>query len=260
MSPTCRLGRWLLPLLACCCVSPAFATEIDTLQVAAGDTDISVTRYPAPGRSLVLWVPSEFGVLAAEHIAARHLAEKGYETWVADLYAARFLPTVPSSADALPAGDVAQLIGAARQQTHKRVYLLTSGRGAKYALEGAKLWQDKKTDARALAGVILLYPNLYQKQPEPGEDPTYLPIAADTRLRVNILQGELSPWYWTLDTLRAELTRKGSAVSVTTFADIRDRFYFRDSATPAERALGERLPELIAAEVKKLDPPDRSTK
>lgn len=253
-----RQMRWLLLLIGCYAWAAA-AVEVSTFQVAAADTDIPVTRYAAPGQSLVLWLPSEFGVLAAEHIAARHLAEKGYETWIADLYGAHFLPVLPSSAEQLPAEDVSRLIDAASRRAHKRIYLLTAGRGAKYALEGAKRWRDDSGDSR-LAGAILLYPNLYLTQPEPGEDPAYLPIARDTRLPIGILQGELSPWYWTLDTLQTELARGGSSVSVTTLADIRDRFYFRDGATAAERAAGERLPELIVAEIRKLDALPRGPK
>lgn len=214
--------------------------------IAASDIEIPVTRYPAAGKTLVLWFPSEYGVLAAEHIAARHLAEKGHEVWLADLYGARFLPVVPSSAETLPAQDVYQVIRAAAKEPGRKIWLLTPGRGAKYVLEGARLWSEKDGKNKPLAGAVLLYPNLYQKQPEPGEDPTLLPIAAATRLPIHILQGELSPWYWTLDALKTALRQQGSSVRVETFPGIRDRFYFREQATPAERALGERLPEVIA--------------
>lgn len=217
----------------------------ENLVIPAGEVDIPVTRYGAPGRVLILWFPSEYGVLAQEHAAARHLAEKGLETWLADLYGARFLPTVQSSAEILPAEDVYHVIRAARAKK-PQVWLLASGRGAKYALEGARLWQQREGRRKPLSGALLLYPNLYAGQPEPGEDPVYLSIARETKLDVHILQGELSPWYWTLDTLKAQLEAGGSRVRVKTYPGIRDRFYFRESATPAERALGERLPEEIS--------------
>lgn len=238
--------RLLMAGLLACLSAVAIASEPANRNVSAGDADIPVTVYPAPGKSLVLWFPSEFGVLAAEHIAARHLAEKGHEVWLPDLYGARFLPVVPSSAETLPAEDVYQVIRAAAQPPKQKIWLLTAGRGAKYVLEGARLWQQREGRHKPLAGAVLLYPNLYDKQPEPGEDAGYLPIAGDTRLRITILQGELSPWYWTLDSLQSTLRHKGSQVSVESFPGIRDRFHFRDSATPPERALGERLPEVIA--------------
>lgn len=259
------MRRWFRPLrrlLLLLALLPAAATSaagIETLQVPGADTDIPVTRYTAPGRTLILWIPSEFGVVAPERIIARHLAEKGYETWIADLYAAHFLPALPSSAEQLPAQDVFRLIQEAVRRTGKRVYLLTAGRGAKVALEGAQLWRERSA-GRPLAGAILLYPNLYLRQPEPGEDPAYLPVAGSTRLHIGILQGELSPWFWTLDTLQDKLRRGGSTVAVTTLADIRDRFYFRESATATERATGERLPELIVAEVRKLESAHRAPK
>ncbi len=238
--------RLLMAGLLACLSAVAIASEPASRNVGAGDADIPVTVYPAAGKNLVLWFPSEFGVLAAEHIAARHLAEKGHEVWLPDLYGARFLPVVPSSAESLPAEDVYQVIRAAAQPPRRKIWLLTAGRGAKYVLQGARLWQLREGRHKPLAGAVLLYPNLYDKQPEPGEDAGYLPIAGDTRLRIAILQGELSPWHWTLDSLQSALRRKGSQVSVESFPGIRDRFHFRDSATPAERALGERLPEVIA--------------
>lgn len=238
----------LLALLVFAWTSVA-ATAADR-SIRSGDADIPVAVYPAPGKTLVLWLPSEHGVLAAEHIAARHLAEKGHEVWLPDLYGARFLPVVPSSAEALPAADVYRVIRAAARlqkgSTKREIWLLTSGRGAKYALEGARLWRQREGRNKPLAGAVLLHPNLYEKPPEPGEDPAYLPIAGDTQLRIAIVQGELSPWYWTLDSLQSALKRRGSQVSVEILPDIRDRYYFREDAKPAERALGERLPDMIA--------------
>jgi len=239
----------------------AAANAADTGAIPSGDTEIPVARYAAPGKTLLLWIPSEYGVLPAEHVAARHLAEKGHETWLPDFYGARFLPAVPSSAETLPADDVYQVIRAAAQRRPKRqIWLLTAGRGAKYALEGARLWQRREGKRRPLAGAVLIHPNLYDRQPEPGQDPAYLPIAGQTRLRVHILQGELSPWYWTLDSLRTELARRGSRVSVETFPGIRDRFYFREDATRAERALGERLPDVIISAIAKPPTASRSSK
>ena len=240
-----RYCRFLLTCLLLA-VSSLAAAESGSFTIRSGDADISVSRYGADGKQLILWLPSEFGVLPAEQIAARHLAEKGLETWLPDLYGARFLPTLPSSAESLNAEDVYRVIRAAAQQNPKReIWLLTAGRGAKYALEGARMWSEKEGRKHPLAGAVLLYPNLYEKPPEPGEDPSYLPIASQTRMRLIILQGDLSPWYWTLDTLQTALARQGSQVRTTILSGIRDRFYFRDGATPDERATGERLPEII---------------
>jgi hypothetical protein len=253
-----NLGRCLTAALLALLCWGALAGEASQRNISAGDADIPTAVYPAPGASLILWFPSEYGVLASEHVAAHRLADEGLETWLPDLYGARFLPVVPSSAESLAADDVYRVIAAATQEGKRKVYLLTAGRGAKYVLEGARLWRQRMGAAQPLAGAILLYPNLYQKQPEPGEDPIYLPIAGETALAIDILQGELSPWYWTLDSLNAQLARGGSQVSIETFPGIRDRFYFREQATAAERALGERLPELIARVIARGATPHRS--
>lgn len=235
------------------------AGEPGTLNIALRDAEAPVTRYAAKGEHLILWLPSEYGVLAAEHIAARHLAEKGLETWLPDLYGAHFVPAVPSSAESLDADDIYRIIKAATLQNPKRqIWLLAAGRGAKYLLEGARLWSMKEGRKRPLAGAVLLYPNLYEKPPAPGEDPSYLPVASQTRLRIILLQGELSPWYWTLDTLQPALSQQGSLVHTKIFPGIRDRFYFREGATPAERALGERLPEIIANAIREVPTAARS--
>lgn len=222
---------------------PHLATADETRLIAAGDTQIPISHYAARGSSRIVWLPSEYGVLPEEQAVARRLARKGIEVWVADLYGARFLPTVASSAEALAADDVFHVLEEASRDG-RRLWLVSAGRGAKVALEGARLWQQRK--GKTLAGIILLYPNLYAGQPEPGEDPAYLPITTETRQRIYILQGELSPWYWTLDSLVHSLQQGGSRVTVQTFPGIRDRFHFRPHATPAERALGERLPNIIA--------------
>ena len=242
-----KLRQLALGLLLLASCGLAAAGESGHISVALQDAEAPVSRYAAAGKPLILWLPSEYGVLAAEHIAARHLAEKGLETWLPDLYGARFLPVVPSSAESMTADDVYRIIrAAAQQQPRRQIWLLTSGRGAKYALEGAALWSKKEGRKRPLAGAVLLLPNLYVKQPDPGEDPHYLPIVSQTRLNIALLQGELSPWYWTMDSLHAALAGQGSQVRTQTFPGIRDRFYFREGATPAERALGERLPEIVA--------------
>lgn len=242
------MRAWLLGLCLACASLGALAAPV-TLSVSCGDAEIPVTRYPAKGKTLIVWLPSEVGVTSQDGAVAEKLAAQGHEVWIADLYGARFLPVVASSAEEIPAGDVEQLLRVA-VKSKKRVYLLTSARGAKYGLEGVRQWQQQGGKKSALAGALLLYPNLYAKQPDPGEDPVYLPIASQTRIPIDILQGDLSPWYWTLDTLTAAFKQGGSRVRVKIIPGVRDRYYFREHANPHEQELGARLAEDIAAMLK----------
>lgn len=205
----------------------------------APDVDVPISIYGASQQHLILWLPSERGVVDPEHEVAKQLAQLGYEVWIADLFGARFLPAVPSSLNAIPATDVVQLIQAAAQR-HGKIYLLSSSEGATLALEGAQLWQQDKSN-RPVAGAILLFPNLHAAIPDAGTAPTYRPIVAQSRLPIAILQGNLSPWYWQLDALTAQLERGGSRVTRQILPGMRDRFYFREDALPRERAARNQL-------------------
>lgn len=216
----------------------------------APQVDVPVSVYGASKQKLILWLPSEMGVVNADGKIAAQLAQRGFEVWIADLFSARFLPVVPSSLAKIPAADVAQLISVAAQH-HRTIYLLTSGHGAGITLDGAREWQ-KHNQAHKIAGAILLFPNLYAGSPEPGEAPSYLPIAAQTRLPIVILQGDLSPWYWHLDEMKITLEQGGSQVAIKILPGMRDRFYFRGDANPRERKLGSQLATLITDGIKHL--------
>ena len=209
----------------------------------APDVEVPVSVYNTHQKDLILWLPSEQGVVNAEHESAAQLAKLGYEVWVADLFSARFLPISPSSLDAIPASDVSQLIGIAAAD-HANIYILSSSQGAGRALEGAQRWLQQNPN-RPLAGAVLLFPNLHAGTPEAGEAPLYLPVTAHLKIPIAILQGDLSPWFWQLDTLKTQLELGGSAVAIKTLPGVRDRFYFREDALPRERAAAQQLAAFI---------------
>ena len=225
--------------------------------LVAPDIEVPVTRYGTGGRALIVWLPSENGLGQAQQDAAAKLVQRGYSVWLADLFSARFLPIAPSSFDEIPPADVAGLIQAAAK-THRKIILVSSGRGAAITLGGAKQWQAQHR-SRNIAGAVLLFPNLLTASPEAGEDATYLPITRQTRLPIVILQGDKSPWHWQLDTLKQQLTKGGSRVVIKNLPGMRDRFYFREDASPQERELGNRLDSLIDDAIKSLPGVKRKT-
>ena len=220
------------------CAAPANQTVL-----VAANIEVPVTRYGTGGRALIVWLPSENGLGQTQQDAAAKLAQRGYSVWLVDLFSARFLPIAPSSFDEIPPGDVAALIQAAAKK-HQKVILVSSGRGAAVTLSGAKQWQAQHR-GRNIAGAVLLFPNLLTASPEAGEDATYLPITRQTRLPIAILQGDKSPWHWQLDALKQQLAKGGSRVVIKNLPGMRDRFYFREDASPQERELGDRLDRLI---------------
>lgn len=225
--------------------------------VPLGDgLDVAVRVFPARGRELVVWLPSESGQTSTDEQIAAQLAGTGIEVWLADVINARFLPEVRSSLELIPGADVAKVIAAAAA-SGKRVYLLSAARGAVPALRGARVWQHEHPRENALAGAILLWPNLYVATPEPGADAEYLPVVRETRLRIYILQPQLSPWYWRLARLTAELQRAGSTVQTKVLPGVRDRFYYRSefaaSEGPArENELAREFPGMVREAVTQL--------
>ena len=222
----------LFIFLALNLLGQSLAWAVPALQtvLVAPNIEVPVTRYGTGGRTLIVWLPSENGLGQAQHSAAEKLAQRGYSVWLADLFSARFLPIAPSSFDEIPPGDVAGLIHAAAK-THRKIFLVSSGRGAAVTLSGAKQWQAQHR-GRYVAGAVLLFPNLLTASPEAGEDATYLPITRQTRLPIAILQGDKSPWHWQLDTLKQQLAKGGSRVVIQNLPGMRDRFYFREDASP----------------------------
>lgn len=233
----------LLPTLVW---SAAPGPTLQTLRLRG--TEIALTIFPAQGHTLLLWLPSESGIVAADHKAAAALARAGIEVWLPDLHAAYFLPVVGSSIRQIPVADVASLIAHARQRA-KAVYLVTSGNGAPLALQAAAQLRNNKSRP---AGAVLFSPNLYTGTPAPGEDATYSPITTRTRLPIFIVQPDRSPWKWRVDELKSRLQQGGSRVKVQTLPEVRDRFYYRDDASPVERAWAPRVPELILGAMKNL--------
>lgn len=212
--------------------------------------EMPVSVYPAKGRTLLVWLPSDNGLLAADARIASRLAKRGVEVWLVDALGARFLPVVPSSLEQIPGDDVAAVVRAARQKTGKNVYLLGPGRGAVPALAAVK--QLEADTKKPLRGVVLVSPNLYVGTPDAGEEAKYLPIARQAKSSYYVIQPELSPWRWYLDRLTGEFKASGSRMQIKTLPGVRDRFYYREDGPPAEQAMGRRMPELITEALRKL--------
>ncbi len=233
-------------LLLCVCLVAYAAPE--SLSIAVDDdTDMPVLHFPADGDTAILWLPSESGVIEQERVAAQHLADSGIEVWLADTFSAYFLPTVGSSIEQMPPDHIAALIENLRQKSHKRLYLVGPGRGALLLLGGARAWQLAHPRAQPLGGAILISPKLYLQTPEPGLEGRFMPVVRATDLPVYLLQPSKSIWRWKLSQIVPALSESGSDVYVRILDDVRDRFYYRPDAVPAEDAMAKRLPELVAA-------------
>jgi hypothetical protein len=68
-------------------------------------------------------------------------------------------------------------------------------------------------------------------------------------------QGQLSPGRWWLEHLKVQFARGGATVSSRVLPKVRGHFYVRPDATDDERAMTQRLPELIRDALQQLQQP-----
>ena len=209
-------------------------------------TEVSIRIAPATGDTLLLWLPSGIPVATHDADIARGIGALGIEVWRPDVLEAHFLPNLESSLAQVPDSDIVALIDAARA-TGKRVALLASAHAAALALRGAQAWQVQHPGDRGLLGAILLHPNLYLGPPEPGHEARFHPVVGNTSMPVVIVQPGNSPTRFRVGALRAALERGGARVHVQVLPGVRDRYYFRADATPAEDAATAGLPALVKA-------------
>jgi thiol-disulfide isomerase/thioredoxin len=215
------------------------------VDITVGDVDLPMEIHRAEGERVLLWLPSEHGLQPAHTRLAAKLATRGIESWIADPLTAYFLPTAPSSMDAIPAALIADLIEHVRTATGKTVYLASNDRGGALALYGAQLWQQRHPGQPGLGGAVLITPYLLAGTPPVGAEAEYLPIAEATNLALYLIQPARSPTYWRLAELTRRLEAGGSDVFLRTLAEARDRFFFRGDALPEEQTLTARLPAEI---------------
>lgn len=213
--------------------------------------DVPVTVHAAAGDTLVLWLPSGIPGATSDAAHAEKIRTHGIEVWRAEVLEARFLPSLESSLEQVPDGDVVALIDAARA-SGKRVTLLASARAGLLALRGAQAWRTAHPGAAGLDGIVLLHPNLYLGPPEPGREAEFHPVVAQTRLPVHVIQPEQSPWRFRLDALKSELERGGARVTLQFLPGVRDRYHFRADATPAEDAESAQLPARLRTAIDSL--------
>lgn len=73
---------------ALCCIA-AWPARADTINADLDTlTTIPIERFTADGKTLLLWLPSEFDMQPAHATVGKALATRGVEVWIADLFGA----------------------------------------------------------------------------------------------------------------------------------------------------------------------------
>lgn len=239
-------GRMALLLLAVSVSSLQAAEEQHQSVMLDDDVEMELRLFPADGKELILGFPCDQGMGEAEGRAGAVLSSRNMEVWLADLLGAHFLPIAPSSMRSLKGEEVANLIGhAVAARGDKRIVLTASGYGAIPALRGAQIWRQRNPQDSHLLGAILFFPMLTAHEPEPGKPIAYLPVVSHTSVPVVIMQPGNSPNRFWVKRLKQALETGGGRVHIELLPKVRSRFYSRTDATAEERAMAQRLPELV---------------
>lgn len=249
--PGCYIARMLrsslcLLLLA---LSSALYAHVESLGIDVLDEEMSVTRFPADGDHLILWVAPGYGTTERAARVAKDLAADGIEVWHVDLSESLFLPKSSSTMRALDGRFVAGLIEEAHERTGKTLTLVSRSYGALPVLRGARLWQKSRQNSPAeaiyLTGAILFSPELYSEIPPLGLPPVFDPIIDATTIPLMIFQGGNRNNRWQLDELLTRLQEGGSPVYHRIYPGVTGMFYEEDDAA----ATLERLP-LVGSDIR----------
>ena len=215
-----------------------YGTEGNALDV----TVIDATTPPARSAPLFLWLTNQYGKTFGERALAHALARRGATVWQVDLLDSLLLPRSNDSVRRLNGHAVAALI-AAGVKTGRPVVLVGLDRMAVPILRGLHHWQRSTTDVQAVAGAILLFPNLYRGTPVAGVPPQFLGIVSATNMPLMILEPERGVNRNRLGELLDALQAAGSPAYAHILPDVRD--YFPLHLHQAENDSLAALPKLM---------------
>lgn len=213
----------------------------DEMNLVVDDQELQITRYPATGEQLSIWLLPRLGSAPTVRQMAQAVADRGTEVWLVDLTFSLFLPEGPASLRSIEGRYVSGLLAEARRSSGKSITLLAQGYAAIPALKGARQWQlDQQQTAspqRYLNGVVLLSPELYATIPALGMEPVYEDIVAATNVPIMIYQAGKRGNRWQLDKLVERLHKGGAQVFTRVLPGVTGLFYEKDKASPtlAER-------------------------
>ena len=247
----------LLLVLALSWCAPAYAVppELQHFALPNGETmDVRVVH--ANGPDLILWLPCDQGIGSAELQAAQEIgARHGIEVWLADILGTYFMPVAPSSMRQIQGEEVLAVLQHLADTTDKRIFLVSAGFGSIPTLRGARDWHRATAGTpreRRLGGIVLLYPELHAREPEPGKPMEYLPIVDETSTPLAILQPALTPGRFWLDPLVKRLEAGGSTVHTHILPKVRGYFFVRTNPSEAEIEATRALPDLIVSAIDEL--------
>ena len=248
--------RFLIILLFIFIIDPGYTKpdiENQEYQLTAADgTELSLTRYPAQGDHLIIWIAPGYGIHERSIQVAQQLAANGIEIWQIDLAEALFLPRSTEQMRSFSGQYVADLIQIAHKETNKKILLSARSYGAIPLLRGVRVWQERQPAKPYLTGAILFSPDLYTTIPSLGLEPQYLPIASATNIPIMIFQDGIRGNRWYVNNLIDTLMIGGSQPMLKILPGVSALFFKEDSAPGTLKAIAD-LPGDIHKSISLLD-------
>jgi len=228
----------------------AYNTDANVFDLSINEsTEITISRFGNNG-DRILWIPSEFGIRRENHYhLLDSLARLGHEVWLAEIHESYFIPSGRKSYTEIPLGDISDLIEKSLPEDGRKLFIVSTGRGAALALMALNQWRANSSNSQKFGGIVMLHPNLQASTPRPGTDLHYLPIVDSTQLPVFIIQPEKSEKYWFLDKLVTRLSDSGSQVYTQIIEQASDGYHVRPDTSTSEKKLAEKLPLQISRAV-----------
>ena len=208
--------------------SVVFAGEELEIELSSGST-ISIDAYTSSGDTLFLYLPSERGFGKGHVPTVQQLALDGYDVWVADLHSSYMMPKYRSSIGHFNIDDLIELIDFAKNKSFKKIFFLTSGRGAQLALKVAYQWQLNNPKLDLLRGHILHSPHLIDGKPDFGRVAKYIDVAKYSNLPIYMLLPQFGTKYFRGEEIAKQLEKGGSSVFIHRFKEVHGGFHMRDA-------------------------------
>jgi thiol-disulfide isomerase/thioredoxin len=229
--------------LSCIQLSLANNSEPNTFDLTlTSDEAISIKKFGNDG-DRILWIPSEHGINKTRHFdLLSALSKLQFEVWLTEPHESYFIPPGRSSYTKIPVNDISELIQKSLPEDNRKLFIVSTGRGAVLSLLALNHWQNKTGGSEKFGGVIMLHPNFQATTPTPGTAMEYLPIVDSTQLPIFIMQPKMSNKYWYLNDLVAKLTDSGSQVYTQIIDQVGDGYHVRSDATEIENQKAKELP------------------
>lgn len=244
-----RLNTFLTVLISSVFFSTMVFAEEEIIVPISPDIEITVEKFPAKGKYLILWLAPEYGIREGHRSLARLLTKQDIEVWQANIVESLFLPQGTTSLKKLDGKYVADLIEYAHKTTDKKIIVLGDAYASISALRGAHQWQKRKNKKAYFIGAILFSPYAYASIPPLGQLPKYMPIISATNIPLMIYQSNQSGTYGQFNVLLDKLSQHNNPVYTRLLTNIMSLFY---TEKPSKQMIEHIKP--ISKNIKKIIP------